>query len=59
MADSTLFQPFELPNGTRLEDRLAKAAMEETLADVNNSNAPSPSQLDYTVPSALAVPDCF
>ncbi|KAF2165300.1 hypothetical protein M409DRAFT_67175 [Zasmidium cellare ATCC 36951] len=41
MADSGLFQSFQLPNGTRLKNRTAKAAMEENLADVKNHNAPS------------------
>ncbi|MFQ6553589.1 NADH:flavin oxidoreductase/NADH oxidase family protein [Aestuariibius insulae] len=33
MSKDILFQPLDLPNGTRLPNRLAKAAMEENLAD--------------------------
>ncbi len=31
-----LFTPFTLPNGTVIKNRIAKAAMEENLADENN-----------------------
>lgn len=33
MTDSKLFKPLRLPNGTVIPNRIAKAAMEENLAD--------------------------
>lgn len=40
MANSPLFQPLELPNGTRISNRIGKAAMEENLADHNHAPGP-------------------
>ncbi|BGP35600.1 hypothetical protein JCM10296v2_007441 [Rhodotorula toruloides] len=38
---SLAFEPFELPNGVVLKNRICKAAMEENLADVDHFLAPS------------------
>lgn len=38
---SPLFEPFLLPNGSKLKNRIIKAAMEEKMADVVNGNQPS------------------
>lgn len=40
------FQPFKLPNGSTLKNRIAKAAMEEKLADSYNFNRPSESLIN-------------
>ena len=37
MASSLLFQPLLLPNGTTLHNRIARAAMDSALADVNHA----------------------
>lgn len=36
-----LFEPIELPNGTTLKNRIAKAAMEENMADIEHGSCPS------------------
>lgn len=40
---SPVFEPFVLPNGSKLKNRIVKAAMEEKMADVKNGNQPSES----------------
>lgn len=37
MTDTKIFSPLVLPNGTRLPNRIAKAAMEENIADIAHS----------------------
>ncbi|UJO24842.1 NADH-dependent flavin oxidoreductase [Fulvia fulva] len=39
------FQPFTLPNGSTIKNRIVKAAMEENMADVRNGNQASESLL--------------
>ena len=43
---SPVFEPFLLPNGTKLKNRIIKAAMEENMADVVNGNQPSESLIN-------------
>ena len=38
---SSLFEPFKLPNGVHIKNRIAKAAMEENMADIELNNSPS------------------
>jgi 2,4-dienoyl-CoA reductase-like NADH-dependent reductase (Old Yellow Enzyme family) len=50
------FQPLHLPNGTVIPNRIAKAAMEENLADA--SQGPSAELLRLYQAWAEAVPGC-
>lgn len=66
MSGLPLFQPLLLPNGTRIVNRLAKAAMEENLADENHAPGPELLRLYQTwadggaglIITGNVMPDC-